>query len=83
MAQSIQSTLEGGQEARIVQINFSAALDRVNHQEILVKLCSVSVGVSVMHVLAQFSLIGHSIRMTRWMVVEANWLTWCQECPMQ
>ena len=43
-----------GQEARIVQINFSAAFDRVNHQVILFKLCSVGVGSSVPSVLTQF-----------------------------
>ena len=43
-----------GQEARIVQIDFSAAFDRVNHQGILVKLCSVGVGGSVLSVLTQF-----------------------------
>ena len=35
VAHSLQSALEMGQEARIVQINFSAAFDRVNHQGIL------------------------------------------------
>ena len=43
--------LEMGQEARIVQIDFSAACDRVNHQEILFKLCSVGVEGSVLSVL--------------------------------
>ena len=43
-----------GQEARIVQIDFSAAFDRVNHQGILVKLCSVGVGGSVLSVPTQF-----------------------------
>ena len=43
-----------GQEARIVQIDFSAAFDRVNHQGILYKLCSVGVGGSVLSVLTQF-----------------------------
>ena len=41
-----------GQEARIVQIYFSASFDRVNHQGILFKLCSV-IG-SVLSVLTQF-----------------------------
>ena len=43
-----------GEEARIVQIDFSAAFDRVNHQGILFKLCSVGVGGSVLSVLTQF-----------------------------
>ena len=41
LSHTLQSALESGQEARIVQIDFSAASDRVNHQGILYKLCSV------------------------------------------
>ena len=54
VAQSLQSALEMRQEARIVQIDFSAAFDRVNLQGILFKLCSVGVGGSVLSVLIQF-----------------------------
>ena len=54
VAHSLQSALEMGQETRIVQIDFSAAFDRVNHQLILFKLCSVGVGGSVLSVLTQF-----------------------------
>ena len=43
-----------GQEARIVQIDFSVAFDIVNHQGILFKLCSVGFGGSVLSVLTQF-----------------------------
>ena len=50
----MQSTSESGQEARIVQIDFSAAFDRVNHQGILYKLSSVGIGGSVLSVLTQF-----------------------------
>ena len=58
-----------GQEAQIVQIDFSAAFDRVNHQGILYKLCS---GGSVLSILS-FYQIDHS---TLWlMVVGVNWLT--------
>ena len=32
MSHTLQSALESGQEARIVQIDFSAAFDRVNHR---------------------------------------------------
>ena len=32
VARTLQSALEMGQEARIVQIDFSAAFDRVNHR---------------------------------------------------
>ena len=42
------------QDARVVQINFSAAFDRVNHQGILYRLSSVGIGGSVLSVLAQF-----------------------------
>ena len=48
VAHSLQSALEMGQDARLVQIDFSAAFDRVNHQGILFKLCSVGVGGSLL-----------------------------------
>ena len=54
VSHSLQSALESGQEARIVQIDFSEAFDRVNHQEILYKLCSWGIGGSVFSILAQF-----------------------------
>ena len=54
VAHTLQNALEMEQEARIVQINFSAAFDRVNHQGILFKLCSVGVERSVLSVLTQF-----------------------------
>ena len=47
VAHTLQNALDMGQEARIVQIDFSAAFDRAicsNHQGILFKLCSVGVG---------------------------------------
>ena len=53
LAHTLQSALEMGQEARIVQIDFSATFDRVNHQGILFKLSSVGVGNSVLPVLTQ------------------------------
>ena len=43
VAHTLQSALKLWQEARLVQIDFSAAFDRVNHQGILFKLCSVGV----------------------------------------
>ena len=49
-----QSAFESGEEARIVQIDFSTAFDRVNHQGILYKLCSVGIGGSLLSILAQF-----------------------------
>ena len=42
------------QEARIVQIEFNAAFDRVNHQGILYKLCFVGIGGSVLSMLTRF-----------------------------
>ena len=36
--------IESGQEARIVQIDFSAAFNRVNHQGILYKFCYEGIG---------------------------------------
>ena len=50
MSHTLQSALESGQEARIVQIDVSVAFDRVNHQGILYKLCFVGIGGSVMSI---------------------------------
>ena len=54
VSHTLQSALESGQEARIVQIGFSAALDGVDHLGILYKLCSVDIGGSVVSILSQF-----------------------------
>ena len=54
MSHTLQSALESGQEARIRQIDFNAASDRVNHLGILYKLCSVGIGGSVRSILTQF-----------------------------
>ena len=51
LSHTLQSALESGQEARIVQIDFSAAFDRVNHQGILYRLCSVGIRCSVLSIL--------------------------------
>ena len=51
---ALQSALESGQDSRIVQIDFSAAFDRVNNLGILCKLCSVGIGGSVLSILTQF-----------------------------
>ena len=51
---TLQSALECGEEARFVQIDFSAAFDSVNHPGILYKLCSVGIGGSVQSILTQF-----------------------------
>ena len=54
VSHTLQSALESGQEARMVQIDFSAAFDRVKHLGILYKLCSVGIGGSVLSLLTQF-----------------------------
>ena len=54
VAHTSQNALEVGQEDRIVQMDFSAAFDRVNHLGILFQLWSVGVGGSVLSVLTQF-----------------------------
>ena len=51
---TLQTALANGQEARIMQTNFSATFDRVNQQGILYKLCSVGIGGSVLSILTQF-----------------------------
>ena len=78
VSHTLQSALESGQEARIVQIDFSAAFDRVNHLGILYKLCSVGIGGSVLSILIQFL----SNRSQHVMVdgYGVNWLTLYQEC---
>ena len=54
VSHTLQCAFERGQEARIVQIDFSADFDRVNHQGILYKLCSVGIGGTVLSILTQF-----------------------------
>ena len=49
-----QSALESGQEARIVQIDFSTAFEKVNHPGILYKLHSLGIGSSGLSILTQF-----------------------------
>ena len=54
LSHTTQSGLETGQEARIVQIDFSAAFDLVNHQFIFYWLCSVGIGGFVLSILIHF-----------------------------
>ena len=54
MSHTLRSALESGQEARIVQIDFSAASDRVKDEGILYKLFSVGIGGSVLCIFTQF-----------------------------
>ena len=50
----LQNTLEHGSEARLVQIDFSAAFDRVNHRGLLYKLQSMGIGGSILSIISQF-----------------------------
>ena len=52
LSHTLQSALEIGQEARIVQIDFSAAFNRINHRGILYWLC-VGIGGSVLSILLE------------------------------
>ena len=54
VSHTLQSALESEQEARIMQIYFSAAFDKVNHQGILYRLCSVGTGGFLLSILTQF-----------------------------
>ena len=54
MSHILQSALESGQEARIVQIGFSASFDNVSHQGILYRRCSVGIGGFMLSMLTQF-----------------------------
>ena len=47
VSHTLQSALESRQGARIVQIDLSAAFDRVTNQGILYRLCSMGIGGSV------------------------------------
>ena len=50
----LQRALDIGGEARVVQIDFSAAFDRVNHAGLLYKLRSVGVGGPVLSIIEEF-----------------------------
>ena len=54
MTHTLQNALESEQEARIVQIEFSAAFDMVNHLELLYNHFSVGIIGSVLSLLTQF-----------------------------
>ena len=78
VSHTLQSALESGQEARIVQIDFRAAFDRVNHQGILYRLSSVGIGGSLLSVLTQF--LSNQSQFVLVDDVAVNWSTLCQEC---
>ena len=77
VSSTLQSALVNGQEARIVQIDFSAAFEMVYHQGILYGRCSVCIGGSVLSILTHFL----SNRSQHVMVdgCRVNWLTLFQE----
>ena len=62
-----QSALESGLVARIVQIDFSAAIDRANYQRIFYKHCSLDIGASVFSILTQF--LSNRSHMSQWTVL--------------
>ena len=51
---TLKSALKSRHEARMVQIDFSAAIDRVNHKGIINKLYSVGIESSVLSILKKF-----------------------------
>ena len=53
LSHTLQIALESGQDAKIVQIDFSTDFERVNHQAILYKLCSEDIAGSVLSILTQ------------------------------
>ena len=75
---TLKSSLESEQEARIVQVDFSAAFTMGNDKGILYKLWSMDIWGSVLSVFTQFLSNNHSTLW--WMVVWVNWLTLCQDC---
>ena len=79
VSHTLQSALESGQEARIVQINFSTAFDRVNHQGILYRLSSVGIGGSVLSVPKQFLSNRSQYVLVDGCMFWSNWSTLCQE----
>ena len=54
VSHTLQSARESAKGARIVHIYFSTAFDRVNHQGILKKVCSVGIGSPGESILTQF-----------------------------
>ena len=50
----LQTSLDAGMESNIVQLDFSAAFDRVSHTGLLFKLKSIGVGGSVLFICSEF-----------------------------
>ena len=49
-----QKSLDAGMESYIVQLDFSAAFDRVSHSALVFKLKSIGVGGSVLSICREF-----------------------------
>ena len=79
VSHTLQSALESGLEARIVQIDFSAAFDRVNHLGILYMISAQWV-LEVPLCLCWHSLYQTDHNTLLWTVVRVNWLTLYQDC---
>ena len=56
ISQVLQYSLECNKEARIAQIDFSAAYDRISHAYLILKLQSIGVSGSILSVLSEFLL---------------------------
>ena len=56
VSQTLQSALESGQEARIMQIDFSTPFDGVNNEGNLSKLCYVGIGVYLLYIIDTVSI---------------------------
>ena len=54
ISHKLQSALDQGHEGRLVQIDFSAAFDRVNHKGLIYKLQLYGVGGSFLSILSEF-----------------------------
>ena len=80
VSHTLQSALESGQEARSMQIDYSAAFDSVNHLGILYKLCGYW-RFCLVYIDTVSTQIDHSTLW--WMVVGVNWLMLYQECAGQ
>ena len=78
VSHTLPSALESGQEVRIVQVDFSAAVDSVNHRGILYRFGSMSIGGSVLSYKQSSYITDYSTFW--WTVVRVSWSTWCQEC---
>ena len=77
MSHTLLSALESGQQARVVQIDFSSTFDSLNHPGILCKLCFVGIAGSVLSILTQF--LSNRSPAVMGTLVGVNWLALCQE----